>query len=98
MADNASTQWQAIRPELWIWADWEADYGIYDGGTGETHLLSELPAEVLRQLSRHVMTAAALTANLASLCEVEMAPAWTRKIGGILSELADLELIEPVRL
>jgi PqqD family protein of HPr-rel-A system len=96
MADNASTQWQAIRPELWIWADWEADYGIYDGGTGETHLLSELPAEVLRQLSRHVMTEAALTAKLARLCEVEETDDWMRKIAGLLAELADIELIEPI--
>jgi PqqD family protein of HPr-rel-A system len=83
-------------PNRLLWAQWESDYSVFDGGTGDTHLLSELPAEVLRQLSQGAMTEAALTAKLARLCEVEETDDWMRKIAGLLAELADIELIEPI--
>lgn len=96
MIEGTSTAWRATRPDRVIWAHWEVDYSVFNGNTGETHLLSELPAEVLRQLSPGPMTEADLTANLALLCEVAETPDWARKIAGILADLADLELIEPV--
>jgi PqqD family protein of HPr-rel-A system len=93
--EGTSTQWRAVRPNRLIWAPWDGDYSLFDGSTGDTHLLSGLPAEVLRQLSQGPMTGPQLTATLAQLCEVEETPDWTRKIAGILADLADLELIEP---
>jgi PqqD family protein of HPr-rel-A system len=88
--------WQATTPKLVTWAHWDDDYSLFNGSTGETHLLSELPAEVLRQLSQGPLTKAALTSILAQLCEVEETPDWSDKIVGILRELAELELIEPI--
>jgi PqqD family protein of HPr-rel-A system len=96
MIEGTSTTWRTARPDRLIWALWESDYSVFDGSTGETHLLSELPAEVLRQLSQGPVSRAALTANLARLCGVEDTPDWGGKISSILGELADLELIEPV--
>lgn len=88
--------WRAARPQRVIWAQWGVDYSVFNGNTGETHLLSELPAEVLRQLSQGPLTEAALVQGLARLCEVEETTDWSEKISGILSDLAHLELIEAV--
>jgi PqqD family protein of HPr-rel-A system len=96
MAEDAPLFWQAVGPDRVIFAHWEADYSVFNGNTGETHLLSELPAEVLRQLSEVPMTGEALATNLAKLCEVEETPDWACKVADILKDLADLDLVELV--
>jgi PqqD family protein of HPr-rel-A system len=88
--------WGVPRSHLLLWAAWESDYSVFDGGTGETHLLSELPAEMLRQLSKRPMSWPRLSATLAQLCEVEETRDWARKVADILRDLADLELVEPI--
>jgi PqqD family protein of HPr-rel-A system len=88
--------WHAPRSHLLLWATWESDYSVFDGATGDTHLLSELPAEMLRQLSKRPMSWPQLSATLAQLCEVEETRDWAGKVADILKDLADLELVEPV--
>lgn len=96
MNQGSDEYWRVPRPQRLLWAEWNTDYSVFNGNTGETHLLSELPAEVLRQLSRGPVSQAALTSTLAGLCEVEGTSGWSEKIADLLEELADLELIEPM--
>ncbi len=87
-------RWQVQRPQRLMWAQWEGEYSVFDPETGDTHLVNELPAEVLRQLAQASLTAAELAAVLADLCEVAPSPDWQGKIAGILADLADMELID----
>jgi PqqD family protein of HPr-rel-A system len=96
MIAGTSALWRTVRPELILWSPWETGCSVFNGNTGETHLLSELPAEVLRQLSNAPMTGEALAKELARLCEVEETPDWPEKISQILSELAEIEVIESI--
>lgn len=87
--------WRLCRPEGVRVQPWPQDYSVFNTETGDTHILSELPATAILALQQDgPMGAAQLAAHLAALCEVEPSDAWHRRIHGMLSELAALELIE----
>ena len=94
MEQSPESRWRVTRPERLLWAQWESDTSIFQGDTGETHLVSELPAEVLRELARSSMTQTELTGRLATLCNIDPSADWAEKIASILRDLADLELVE----
>lgn len=84
--------WQTCRHL--IVEDWGDDCSVFCPATGETHLLSALPNEILQELSATDSTTEELAASLARSCEIACTPEWLRKIADILRELANLELIE----
>jgi PqqD family protein of HPr-rel-A system len=75
------------------WAAWEQDNSLFHGETGETHLLSELPALLLRAMARAPQTEDALCTLAAEQCEVRLDAAWRERIRGILGSLEQLELV-----
>lgn len=77
-----------------MWQEWEADATVFDRTTGETHLLSPLPAEILRLLSVEPMTLSSLASKLADACEVDCMVEWRARVGRMLDELASLALVE----
>ncbi len=79
-----------------LWIDWDDGYSVFSAATGETHQLSELPAEALRQLAVAPMSTHDLCATLAAACEADNSAEWQAKIDGILAELFRSELIVPV--
>lgn len=76
------------------WQGWEAGYSFYHGFTGETHLLSALPAELLLQLFSGPLTTAALAEIIADACGIGNSGAWREKLSTVLAELEALELVE----
>lgn len=77
-----------------LWAPWETDTSLFNVDTGETHLISELPAETLRMLGERPWGLAELCEELAKRCETPCDEAWHSKVNTMLLELDALELIE----
>lgn len=86
--------WRIVDGEALDWAPWPVDVSVFNRGTGETHLLSALPAETLLLLTGRPWAFLDLCARVADRCETEDNPAWHGKIAQVLDQLAGLELIE----
>lgn len=90
-----TARWRAVAPQGLAWHRWETgEYSLFDANSGETHLLSELPATLLQRLVASPCRLDALCAELATLCEVADDGAWQAKISTLLDGLAMMELIE----
>jgi PqqD family protein of HPr-rel-A system len=86
-------RWTVENPTALLWAGWEEEYSIYDRISGETHLLKELPAEILRQLSKTPRTGAEVASSVASLIEMPDTEDWRSKIASLIADLDNLGLI-----
>jgi PqqD family protein of HPr-rel-A system len=84
------------RGEELRWACWEGEYeySVFDPGTGETHLLNEFPAEILRRLARGPDSVTRLASGLASACGVESDAGWTEQVASTVAALWRLGLID----
>jgi PqqD family protein of HPr-rel-A system len=87
-------RWRALPAGCLLWEPWEEGYAVFCAATGETHLLAELPGEVLRRLSEAPRAVAELADDLAADCQVESSPEWRAKVWGIVCDLRQLELVE----
>jgi PqqD family protein of HPr-rel-A system len=90
---NADPLWGFSRWEDLTWVQWEQDYSVFDRLTGETHLLNELPAEILRRLARKPQTLDSLAEDLAGECGFRSDAAWRERIAAIVRNLETLELL-----
>lgn len=79
-----------------MWETWESEYSLFNPASGETHLLDELNAEVIRRASRRPITAEDLATELAEAIEIENTTGWQQKIAALLAQLEALGLVEPV--
>ena len=68
--------------------------GIFNSITGETHLLSLLPAEILSLMKDQALTLDEISSQMAELCEMPESPEWTDRIAGMLDQLVQLELVD----
>ena len=75
-------------------ATWEAESSVYCRRTGETHLLSILPAELLGMLPPEPTDLETITARMARSCAQPVTPEWTERIRSMLDELVRLELVD----
>lgn len=87
-------RWRLPDPSTLVWECWGTEYSLFDRDSGATHLVSELPAEILRRLSPDPTTTSDLAAAIAADCEIDCDPAWRLKIERILQDLHALSLIE----
>ncbi|MBK1633515.1 hypothetical protein CKO31_22765 [Thiohalocapsa halophila] len=87
--------WGVVKSkESLIWAEWSPDSFLFHGETGETHLLSNLPAFILQTLQAGSKTTSEIRRETAAACDTDDDDAWQRKILSILANLEELELVE----
>jgi PqqD family protein of HPr-rel-A system len=86
-------RWRAVSPDRLHWEMLGETTAVFSAATGETHLLNELPAEVLRELGCADHPSDELAEILAGRCELESNEEWRAKIGGIVASLQALELV-----
>lgn len=82
-------------PGTLVWAHWETDSCLFNGGTGETHLLSPIPTEIVSLLQQGSMPFANLCATMARFCDEIDSPAWREKMAAVIADLVALDIIEP---
>jgi hypothetical protein len=86
--------WRVVPECRLLWSDWGEITSVFSSLTGETHLLSALPAEAISAIACGPITVGDLSALLARQCSVADSPSWRAKIIFILKELASLDLVE----
>lgn len=74
--------------------EWDEKVSLYNGGTGETHLLNLFPFEVLLTLVSGGSALASVSRHMAELCGEEDNPQWRSNILKILMQLEELELVD----
>lgn len=92
--DHCDDRFEIRPPDKLVWAHWETDSSVYNRATGETHLLSPLPTEIVRTLEKTPQTLAQLSLAMAELCETDDSPAWRDKLERILRDLLELEIVD----
>ena len=81
-------------PDTRVVVTWGAESSVYCRRTGDTHLLSILPAELLAMLPPEPTDLETITARMARLCAQPVTPQWTERIHSMLDELVRLELVD----
>ena len=75
-------------------APWGAHSSVFNPRTGDTHLLSILPAEILGLLIQGPLDLSEISDRMALLCETPNTPEWTEKMSSLTEELVRLELVD----
>jgi PqqD family protein of HPr-rel-A system len=76
------------------WASWGDDHALFCLRTGETHIIGNLPAQVLRRLETSPTSAEELARDIASSYNETADVDWLDEITRILDDFQSLELIE----
>jgi len=76
-----------------LWKSWDGEFVVYNSGSGDTHLLDPLTAEVLKNIQQGPIAPAELAAKL-FVSDNESLDAY---LSAVLRKLEELELIEPER-
>ncbi len=74
--------------------EWDDKVSLYNGGTGETHLLNLFPFEVLLTLLPGHATITSISMRMAELCGEYDNQQWRSNILKILMQLEELELVD----
>jgi PqqD family protein of HPr-rel-A system len=78
------------------WRSWDDDeYVIYSSASGDTHLINEVTAEVLRQLERSALPFPDLVHNVAETLGIERDQQIETHVGRLLVYLDQIGLVEP---
>ena len=75
-------------------SSWGAHSSVFNRRTGDTHLLSILPAEILGLLTECPLELSEISDRMAQSCETPNTPEWTEKISSLIEELVRLELVD----
>ena len=92
--DDEITYTVARADEL-LWEYWGSTVCVFAPVSGETHVLNELPAEILRRLCESPASVKQLAVAFAAECGLEDTRDLRSKLSSIIAELSDLELIDP---
>lgn len=91
-----SPRWTAGRTHSLLWHSWDEDeLLVYHSGSGDTHLLNAVAAEVLRQLERSPLEASELTPHVARALGHPPNSELRSYIDQLLDYLDSLGLVEP---
>jgi len=75
-------------------APWGAHSSVFNPRTGDTHLLSILPAEILGLLIERPLDLNEISDRMAQACETPNIPEWTEKMRTLIEDLVRLELVD----
>ena len=89
-----SAKWQAITDFELLWHVWQEDNVIYHAGSGDTHLLSEDAAKVLRSLQKEPANTFELENKLASSFDLPQDTKLSSYLEIIMTDLNKLGVIE----
>ena len=79
-----------------LWRSWDDDeYVVYSSTSGDTHLINEVTAEVLRQLERSEMGFSDLVLGVTNTLGAEPDEQAETQVAGLLAYLDQIGLVEP---
>ena len=78
-----------------LWRSWDDDeYVVYSAASGDTHLINEVTAEVLRQLERSELELSDLIRNVAEALGANPDRRIENYVGQLLVHLDEIGLVE----
>jgi PqqD family protein of HPr-rel-A system len=95
---SVALRWQTIPREALVWRDWEGEIVVYNGRTGNTHLLNSLCGLVLKRLYQldSALSVQELTETIRLIERIEpLATTLIEEIGSTLEELRRFGLVQP---
>ena len=91
-------KWQVSGGKEFLFRSWDDEFVVYNGATGDTHLLGLVAAQVMLKLQQTPMDAASLAAWVAPLLQTEPDDELVFVIDQILTDFDSLGIIEHTRL
>jgi len=90
-------RWAITKDAPLLWRSWDDDeYVVYSTASGDTHLINEVTAEVLRQLERSELEFSVLIRNVAETLGSEPDRRLETHVGRLLVYLDEIGLVESV--
>lgn len=88
-------KWGRVAPNTLVWRSWDDDeFVVYHTGTGDTHVLNDVAAQLLSSLEVESLSAAELASGCARVYDVDVDEALLREIEMTLNQFDELGLIE----
>ena len=91
-------KWQVAAEKEFLFRSWDDEFVVYNGATGDTHLLGLVAAQVMLKLQQTPMDAASLAEWVAPLLQTEPDDELVFVIEQILTDFDSLGIIEHTRL
>jgi PqqD family protein of HPr-rel-A system len=91
---EAESCWSTIANDVLYWESWDEQHAVFDSLSGETHLLPELTAHVLRTLGGHACTARQLAETLCAETDESCEEQFVLDITRLLQQLRAVGLVE----
>lgn len=86
-------QWAIAARDSLLWHAWPEAYSLYDRQSGQTHLLNELPAELVRTLTLAPRTTPELVEHIAGILQAPATDPLRNTVEHALQQLEGLRLI-----
>ena len=97
MTSNKSAKWK-VNPEFPLqWQVWDDEFVLYNTGSGDTHLLDTLAAEVLQSLEIESADLLELIDRVAASLRIEPDSKFSAYLEQLLSDLHKLGLIQRIQ-
>jgi PqqD family protein of HPr-rel-A system len=87
-------KWQAVSLQTLRLRTWDDEFVVYNGLSGDTHLLDHAAGQILQTLCATPAEIDALTASLGALWDVDPDDEFRGQIERILADLLALALVE----
>ena len=88
-------KWRLISSDPLVWKSWDDDeHVVYHPGTGDTHILNDVAAELLFSLDEVSLSCEELAVRCADAFGITSDEAFQRQIQTTLDQFDDLGLIE----
>jgi PqqD family protein of HPr-rel-A system len=97
MSPASEARWELAQGSQLHWKSWDDEFVVFDEGSGDTHLLDPLAAEVLKTLEEAPGDVPSLIARVASRLGIERAPEIERHIRATIQRFHEAGLAEPAR-
>jgi len=96
--DSASdVEWELAEGSRLHWISWDDEYVIFDEGSGDTHLLDLMTAEVLRALEQSPGAESALIERVAVRLDIDPDAALERRIREAIQKFREAGLVQPTQ-
>jgi len=97
MSCPEDARWK-VKPEFPLqWQVWDDEFVVYNTGSGDTHLLDPVAAEVLQSLEQESANLPELVGKVTASLEIEPDSKFSDYLEQLLSDLYKLGLIEKVQ-
>jgi PqqD family protein of HPr-rel-A system len=91
---GAEPYWSTLASDALYWESWGEQYALFDNLSGETHLLPELTARVLRKVDERACTARQLAESLCAETDESCVEHFVKDITRLLQQLQVVGLVE----